>query len=58
MTVYVIRDNNMDWAGDENGAGNSINTLNDGSPNCGPPGCIMRPAAIFVNYVHNIKITQ
>jgi hypothetical protein len=58
MTVYVIRDNTMHWVGDENGAGNSINTLNDGSPTCGPPGCIKRPAAIFVNCIHNIKITQ
>lgn len=24
----------------------------------GPPGCIMRPAATFVNYFHTIKITQ
>ena len=22
------------------------------------PGCIMRPAAIFVNYIYTIKITQ
>jgi len=29
-----------------------------GSPIRGPPGFIMRPAAIFVNCVHSLKITQ
>jgi hypothetical protein len=29
-----------------------------GPPTCGPPGCIMRPEAIFVNCVYAVKISQ
>jgi hypothetical protein len=32
--------------------------LNHGSPTRSPPGCIMWPAATFVNHVYTIKITQ
>jgi hypothetical protein len=32
--------------------------VNYGSPTSSPPGCIMRPAATFVNYFYTIKITQ
>jgi hypothetical protein len=28
------------------------------SPPRGPPGCIMQPAATFVNCVHTVKITK
>jgi hypothetical protein len=33
-------------------------TLKRGSPTQGPPGCIVRPAATFLNYAYTIKITQ
>jgi hypothetical protein len=42
----------------------SHNGVDHGSPTrntrvaCSPPRCVMRPAAIFVNYVYDIKITQ
>jgi len=32
--------------------------LHHGSPTCGPPSCIVRPADIFVSCAHTIKITQ
>jgi hypothetical protein len=33
-------------------------SLHQGFPTDGPPGCIMWPAATFVNCVYTIKITQ
>lgn len=37
---------------------NSLHGLNRRFLTRGQPVCIMRPAATFVNYLHNIKITK
>lgn len=42
----------------DSGAFTLLLPLNYGFTTRGPPGCIMRPAATFINYVYNTKITQ
>jgi hypothetical protein len=37
---------------------NKTVSLKHGFPSRGPPGCITRPAARFVNCAHTMKITQ